>query len=53
MLKVAAWLRVSGRDSQPDASLVAALVAEEKSANHSGALLRFVQSAMTRWPEPS
>ena len=38
------WPLVSGRDSQPEGSLVAASVAEQKSADHSGALLRFVLS---------
>jgi hypothetical protein len=42
-LRAHAWLLLSGRDSPPDGSLVAALVAEQKSADHSGALLRFVQ----------
>jgi hypothetical protein len=36
------WPLLSGRDSQPEGSLVAAFVAEQKSADHSGALLRFV-----------
>src|SRR2546430_1419406 len=38
-----AWPVLSGRSGRCDGSLVAALVAEQKSADHGGALLRFVQ----------
>jgi len=40
----AAWPVLSGRGSQPAGSLVAAFVAEQKRADHSGQLLRFVHS---------
>jgi hypothetical protein len=39
----AAWLRMSARGSQPDGSLVAALMAEENSPEHCGGLVRFVR----------
>ena len=42
------WLSLSGRGGQPDGSLVAGLVAERKSADHHGALVRFVLSGRLR-----
>jgi len=44
-LGVAGFVR---EGSEPDGSLVAALVAEQKSAEHSGARVRFVQSGGRR-----
>ncbi len=47
--------RVTGfvrKGSQADGSLVAALLAEQKNADHDGAVLRLVRSGSQRQPEP-
>jgi len=43
-LELFAWLQLSGRGSQPDGWLVAALVAERERGGRLAALLRFVRS---------